>query len=317
MVTTTQPAQPQISPPSFWKRTKRDLSRNKGAYILLIPVLLYYLVFHYGPMYGALIAFQDFNVVKGILGSQWIGFENFIDFFNGAYFSRLVVNTLAINVIDLFFGFPAPILLALLLNEIRWNPFKRLVQSISYMPHFISVVVVVGMLFDFFARDGLVNNLLKPFIANPNAYMQDPNVFRWLYVGSGIWQSVGWGSIIYMAALSNIDPSLYEAAMVDGAGRFRQMLHITLPGILPTITILLILRLGSMMSIGYEKILLMYNPLTYETADVISTYVYRRGVLATDFSYSTAVGLFNSVINFTLVVGANWLSKKYNNTSLW
>ena len=317
MATTTQPAQPKISQPSFWKRAKRDLTRNKGAYILLIPVLLYYLIFHYGPMYGALIAFQDFNVVKGIFGSQWIGFENFIDFFNGAYFSRLVINTLAINVIDLFFGFPAPILLALLLNEIRWNPFKRLVQSISYMPHFISVVVVVGMLFDFFARDGLVNNMLKPFIANPTAYMQDPNVFRWLYVGSGIWQSVGWGSIIYMAALSNIDPSLYEAAMVDGAGRFRQMLHITLPGILPTITILLILRLGAMMSVGYEKILLMYNPLTYETADVISTYVYRRGVLATDFSYSTAVGLFNSVINFTLVVGANWLSKKYNNTSLW
>lgn len=317
MATTSQPAQPNFSQPSFWKRTARDLSRNKGAYILLIPVLLYYLIFHYGPMYGALIAFQDFNVVKGILGSKWIGFENFIDFFNGAYFSRLVVNTLAINVIDLFFGFPAPILLALLLNEIRWNPFKRLVQSISYMPHFISVVVVVGMLFDFFARDGLINNMLSVFIANPTAYMQDPNVFRWLYVGSGIWQSVGWGSIIYMAALSNIDPSLYEAAMVDGAGRFRQMLHITLPGILPTITILLILRLGSMMSVGYEKILLMYNPLTYETADVISTYVYRRGVLATDFSFSTAVGLFNSVINFTLVVGANWLSKKYNNTSLW
>ena len=249
--------------------------------------------------------------------SPWVGFENFTDFFKGAYFSRLVVNTLAINLIDLVFGFPAPILLALLLNEIRWNPFKRLVQSISYMPHFISVVVLVGMLFDFFARDGLVNNIFKAFIANPTAYMQDPNWFRWLYVGSGIWQQVGWGSIIYMAALTNIDPSLYEAAMVDGAGRFRQLLHITLPGIMPTIMVLLILRLGSMMSVGYEKILLMYTPLTYETADVISTYVYRRGVLATDYSYSAAVGLFNSAINFALVIGANWLSKKYNNTGLW
>lgn len=302
---------------SFWQRAARDLTRNKGAYLLLVPVLLYYLIFHYGPMYGAVIAFQDFNPIRGIFNSPWVGFENFVDFFKGAYFSRLVVNTLVINLIDLVFGFPAPILLALLLNEIRWNPFKRLVQSISYMPHFVSVVVVVGMLFDFFARDGLVNNALQGLVANPTAYMQDPNWFRWLYVGSGIWQQVGWGSIIYMAALTNIDPSLYEAAMVDGAGRFRQLLHITLPGIMPTIMILLILRLGSMMSVGYEKILLMYNPLTYETADVISTYVYRRGVLATDYSYSAAVGLFNSVINFALVIGANWFSKKYNNTGLW
>jgi putative aldouronate transport system permease protein len=319
MAATPQPVQQQFIPVkrTFWQRAARDLTRNKGAYFLLIPVLLYYLIFHYGPMYGTLIAFQDFNVVKGILGSQWIGFENFIDFFNGAYFSRLVVNTLAINLIDLVFGFPAPILLALLLNEIRWAPFKRLVQSISYMPHFISVVVVVGMLFDFFARDGLINNMLKGVIGNPTAYMQDPNWFRWLYVGSGIWQQVGWGSIIYIAALTNIDPSLYEAAMVDGAGRFRQLLHITLPGIIPTIMILLILRLGSMMSVGYEKVLLMYTPLTYETGDVISTYVYRRGVLATDYSYSAAVGLFNSVINFALVIGANWLSKKFNNTGLW
>lgn len=319
MAAITKPASVTFKPiqRSFWQNAKRDLSRNKGAYLLLIPVVLYYLVFHYAPMYGTIIAFQDFNLVKGIAGSPWIGFTNFIDFFRGAYFTRLVFNTLAINLLDLFFGFPAPILLALLLNELRWNPFKRIVQTISYMPHFISVVVVVGMLVDFFARDGLVNNMMRGFIDNPTSYMQDPNWFRPLFVGSGIWQGVGWGSIIYMAALSGIDPTLYEAAMVDGAGRFRQMLNITLPGLLPTITILLILRLGSMMSVGYEKILLMYNSLTYETADVISTYVYRRGVLNADYSFSAAVGLFNSVINFSLVVGANWLSRKTNDTSLW
>jgi putative aldouronate transport system permease protein len=302
---------------TFWQRTARDLTRNRWAYLLLVPVLLYYLIFHYGPMYGTIIAFQDFNPIKGIFESPWIGLQNFSDFFNSVFFGRLLTNTILINVIDLFFGFPAPILLALLLNEVRWEPFKRVVQTISYMPHFISVVVVVGMMIDFFARDGLVNNLMKGFTDNPIAYMQDPNWFRTLFVGSGIWQGVGWSSIIYMAALSNIDPSLYEAAMVDGAGRFRQMLHITLPGILPTITILLILRLGAMMSVGYEKIILMYNPLTYQTADVISTYVYRRGILNTDYSFSAAVGLFNSAINFALVIAANALSRKYNETSLW
>lgn len=302
---------------TFWQRAARDLTRNRWAYLLLVPVLLYYLIFHYGPMYGTIIAFQDFNPIKGVFESPWVGLQNFSDFFNSVFFGRLLTNTILINVIDLFFGFPAPILLALLLNEVRWEPFKRVVQTISYMPHFISVVVVVGMMIDFFARDGLVNNLTISFVNNPIAYMQDPNWFRTLFVGSGIWQGVGWSSIIYMAALSNIDPSLYEAAMVDGAGRFRQMLHITLPGILPTITILLILRLGAMMSVGYEKIILMYNPLTYQTADVISTYVYRRGILNTDYSFSAAVGLFNSVINFALVIAANALSRKYNETSLW
>lgn len=302
---------------TFWQRAARDLTRNRWAYLLLVPVLLYYLIFHYGPMYGTIIAFQDFNPIKGVFESPWVGLQNFNDFFNSVFFGRLLTNTILINVIDLFFGFPAPILLALLLNEVRWEPFKRVVQTISYMPHFISVVVVVGMMIDFFARDGLVNNLTIGFVNNPIAYMQDPNWFRTLFVGSGIWQGVGWSSIIYMAALSNIDPSLYEAAMVDGAGRFRQMLHITLPGILPTITILLILRLGAMMSVGYEKIILMYNPLTYQTADVISTYVYRRGILNTDYSFSAAVGLFNSAINFALVIAANALSRKYNETSLW
>jgi putative aldouronate transport system permease protein len=282
---------------------------------MLLPVLLYYLIFHYGPMYGAVIAFEDFNPVRGVFGSKWVGLQNFQDFFSSVYFGRLIFNTVAISVLDLIFGFPAPIILALLINELRWNPFKRLVQTVTYLPHFISVVVVVGMLVDFFARDGLVNQLM--FTSDPVAYLQSPEWFRQLFVGSGIWQHVGWGSIVYLAAIATIDPQLYDAAKVDGADRFRQMWHITIPGILPTIVILLILRMGMMMSVGYEKIILMYNPLTYETADVISTYVFRRGILQADFSFSAAVGLFNSVINFALLIAANRISRRLTEHSLW
>jgi len=298
-----------------WRTVVRDLRRNRHVYLMLAPIVLYYLVFHYGPMYGAVIAFQDFNPVKGVFGSKWVGLQNFQDFFASVYFARLMVNTVAISVLDLVFGFPAPIILALLLNELRWNPFKRLVQTVSYLPHFISVVVVVGMLFDFFARDGVVNDLLAA--SSPTAFMQSPEWFRQLFVGSGIWQQVGWGSIVYLAAIANIDPQLYDAAKVDGANRFRLIRHVTLPGILPVIVILLILRLGSIMSVGYEKILLMYNPLTYETADVISTYVFRRGILQADFSFSAAVGLFNSLINFGLLLAANRISRRLTETSLW
>jgi len=278
--------------------------------LMLLPVVVYYLVFHYLPMYGAAIAFQDFNPVKGIFGSKWVGLENFQDFFSSFYFSRLMFNTIAINVLDLIFGFPAPIILALLINELRWNPFKRLVQTVTYLPHFISVIVVVGMLFDFLARDGLVNQVLAT--GDPIAFMQSPDWFRQLYVGSGIWQHVGWGSIVYLAAIATIDPQLYDAAKVDGADRFRQMWHITLPGIMSTIVILLILRMGSLMSVGFEKIILMYNPLTYETADV-----FRRGILQADFSFSAAVGLFNSVINFGLLLAANRISRRLTEHSLW
>jgi len=299
-----------------WRRmVVRDLKRNKHIYLMLLPVILYYLVFHYGPMYGAVIAFQDFNPVKGVFGSSWVGLQNFQDFFASFYFTRLMFNTLAISVLDLVFGFPAPIILALLINELRWNPFKRLVQSVTYLPHFISLIVVVGMLFDFFARDGIANQLLS--LKDPVAFMQDPDWFRQLFVGSGIWQHVGWGSIVYLAAIANIDPTLYEAAKVDGASRFRQVWHITLPGILTTIVILLVLRIGMVMSVGYEKIILMYNPLTYETADVISTYVFRRGVLQADFSFSAAVGLFNSVVNLVLLYAANRVSRRLTQSSLW
>ncbi|MCL4487187.1 MAG: ABC transporter permease subunit [Chloroflexi bacterium] len=301
----------------FLQRVAKDIARNRYIYLMLVPVVLYYLVFHYGPMYGALMAFQDFNLAKGIWGSPWVGLQNFADFFKSIYFFRLLRNTFAINVIDLFLGFPAPILFALLLNELTSPWFKGTVQTITYLPHFISLVVVVGMMVDFFARDGLINSLLTPLGLPPTAFLQQSDWYWWLFVGSGIWQGVGWGSIIYLAAITNVDPTLYEAAVVDGASRWKQMWHITLPGIMPIIIIMLILRIGNMMSVGYEKTILMYNPMTYETADVINSYVYRQGILQADYGFSAAVGLFNSIINFGLLIAANRFSKRLSETSLF
>jgi putative aldouronate transport system permease protein len=302
---------------SRWDIIRKDLVKNRYIYIMLLPVITYYIVFHYVPLYGAQIAFKNFTPSKGIWSSPWVGFKYFEEFFNSYYFERLLRNTVLISLYDLIFGFPAPIILALLLNEIKSNIFKRTVQTVTYLPHFISLVVICGMIIDFLARDGLVNNILNRFGIESIPFMIKPEWFRTIYVASNIWQGIGWGSIIYLAALSNIDPQLYEAATIDGAGRFRQVLHVTLPGILPTVVIMLILRLGQMLNVGSEKILLLYNTSTYETADVISTFVYRKGILEASYSYSTAIGLFNSVINFALLVIANFISRKATETSLW
>ncbi|HLZ28217.1 MAG TPA: ABC transporter permease subunit [Chloroflexota bacterium] len=301
----------------FRRRLAADVRRNRYIYLMLAPVVAYYLIFHYAPMYGAIIAFKDFTPAQGILGSPWIGFQNFSDFFGGVYLWRLLRNTLAINVLDVVLGFPAPIILALLLNELTSARFKRVVQTITYLPHFMSLVVVVGILIDFLARDGLFNNVLASFGVKPTPFMQEASWYWILYVGSGIWQAVGWGSIIYLAAVATVDPTLYEAAVMDGATRWRQMWHITLPGIMPMVLTLLILRVGMLMSVGYEKTLLMYNPSTFDTADVISSYVYRKGVLGMDYGFSAAVGLFNSAINFALLLAANRVSRRMNQTSLW
>ncbi|MET3849355.1 ABC transporter permease subunit [Paenibacillus sp. OAE614] len=300
-----------------WSIIKRDMIRNRYIYLILLPVIAYYIVFHYGPMYGLQIAFKDYGLADGIWGSPWVGFDHFKSFFRNYYFWRLIRNTVLINIYELLFAFPASIILALLLNEIRKGYFKRIVQTISYLPHFISIVVVVGMMIDFFARDGLVNNLLLMIGLQPIAFMQEPEWFRFMYISSGIWQGIGWGSIIYLASIANIDPTLYDAARIDGAGRWKQTLHITLTGIMPTIVIMFILNIGSMLSVGSEKIILMYNPITYETADVISTYVYRKGILGADFGYTAAVGLFNSVISFILIVLANSISKRVSEHKLW
>lgn len=302
---------------TFHRRVVKDLNRNYMIYLMLLPVILYYGIFHYGPMYGIQIAFKDFSPGRGILGSTWVGFQHFLDFFDSYYFTRIIRNTLLLGLYDLIFVFPASILLALLLNEVRHRVFKRTVQSITYLPHFISVVVVVGMLVDFLSMTGLINQIIELFGGKAHAFLRDPEWFRFLYISSAIWQQVGWGSIIYLAAISNIDPTLYEAAKVDGAGRFRQVLSITLPGVMPTVIILFILRIGSLMALQDEKILLMYNPITYETADVIGTYVYRKGILEASYSFSAAVGLFNSLINFALLLAANSMSKRFSETKLW
>ncbi len=294
-----------------------ELKRNKELYIMILPVIIYFFVFMYIPMYGASIAFKNFSPAKGISGSEWIGFDHFIRFFKSIYFVRVLKNTLLLSITSLGFGFPAPIILALLLNEVRTRWFKNTVQTITYLPHFISLVVIIGLLKQFSVSTGLFNDVFEFFGMTRFPILQKPEFFRTLYVSSEIWQTIGWNSIIYLAALSGVDQQLYEAARIDGANRWKQTLHITLPGIQSTIIILFILRMGSLFSVGFEKIILMYNPSTYEVADVISTFVYRSGLLEANYSYSTAVGLFNSVMNFTLLIMANKLSKRFGKTSLW
>lgn len=302
---------------SVGTKIKKDLKRNRGVYLMLLPVVVYYIAFHYAPMYGAQIAFRDFEPVKGLWGSKWIGLENFKTFFDSYYFGRLIRNTVLLSAYDIIFGFPAPIILALMLNEVHHTPFKKFIQTVSYLPHFISTVVICGMILNFTAKNGLINQILMMFGGQSIPFLSLPQYFRPTYITSNVWQSIGWNSIIYLAAISNIDQQLYEAARIDGAGRFRQVLSVTLPSILPMIVILLILRLGNIMTMGAEKILLLYNASTYETADVISTFVYRKGMLEGNYSYSTAVGLFNSVINFTVLVLVNKISKKVSSSSLW
>ncbi|MDF2814511.1 MAG: sugar transporter permease [Paenibacillus sp.] len=294
-----------------------DIRKNKLLYVMLLPVLLFYVIFHYAPMYGALIAFKDFSPRLGIWGSDWAGLEHFETFFTGAYFWRTIKNTLMISFYELLFGFPAPVILALLLNEVRSSLFKRTVQTVTYLPHFISLVVICGMVKDFTNSEGIINDLIVFFGGERISLLLEPDLFRTIYVSSGIWQHIGWGTIIYLAALTGIDPEQYEAARMDGAGRWKQMVHITMPGLMPTIVILLILSIGRMMNVGFEKIILLYNPTTYETADVISSYVYRVGLQDFNYSFSSAVGLFNSMINFMLVIFSNWLSRRLNDTSLW
>lgn len=298
---------------------KKELKRNKYLYLMLVPVVAYYLIFHYGPMYGLLMAFQKgYSPVKGILAGEWVGFENFTSFFNSFYFWRLIKNTVILSFYSIVLGFPAPIILALLLHELRGKMFKRTVQTVSYLPHFISVVVIVGMLKSFSALDGgLFNTIRELFGYAPMMFFTEADAFRPMYILSNIWQGAGWASIIFLAALAGIDAQLYEAAKIDGAGRWKQLLHVTIPGIMPTIIVMLILRLGAVMGADFQKILLMQTASTYEVSDVISTFVYRSGVLEGNYTYSTAIGLFNSVINFTFLIVANALSRKANSTSLW
>lgn len=301
----------------FLLRSLQILYKEKAFWLMVLPGIIWYLIFAYGPMYGLVIAFKDFSPFKGIAKSPWVGFKWFIQFFESQFFWRLIRNTLLLNIFNIIFSFPVPIILAFLLNEVRHSWYKRAVQTISYLPHFVSTVIIVGMLVNFVAPTGIVNNIIVALGGEPIHFMVKPEWFRPLYIITGIWQNAGWNSIIYIAALSGIDPQLYEAAYVDGANKIKQIWYVSLPGILPTIIIMLILALGSILSVGYEKIILMYNTATYETADVINTYVYRRGVVGGEYSFGTAVGLFQSVINFMFIVTANRISRKISTISLW
>ena len=304
------------------RRILRQLVEYRYLHLMVIPGMLFFLLFKYVPMYGIMIAFKNYKGASGgfeaIMSSPWIGFKNFEIFFKSLYCQRVFKNTIYLSVLRLIFSFPAPILLALLINEIRTNWFKRTVQTITYMPHFISAMVICGLAVDFFKADGMLTTMLvRVFGVEKTNLLSVKSYFQPIYVAMQIWQDTGWDSIIFVAALAGIDPTLYEAAVMDGAGRFRRVWSVTLPSIMPTIVILLIMRIGNMMTLGWEKIVLLYNQMTYETSDVISTYVYRRGLIQFDYSFSAAVGFFNSIVNFLLLIGANALSRKVNETSLW
>ena len=301
----------------FLEAVKYDFRKSKGVYLLVLPVLIWYGVFMYGPMYGAIIAFKDFVPTEGIWNSPWVGMKNFIEFFKSYYFVRLLSNTLLISLYGLIFTFPAPIILALLLNELKYDKFKRVVQTITYIPHFISIVVICGMIIEFVQEGGPIPTIIKFFGGSAQNLLLLPGAFKPIYITSDVWQQIGWGSIIYLAALSGIDPELYEAAEIDGASRWKQTWHVTIPCIMSTIMIMLLLRIGQIMNVGFEKIMLLYNPGIYSTSDVISTYVYRRGIQQAGYSYASAVGLFNSVVSCLLVIGANKLSKKFTEVGLW
>lgn len=295
----------------------KQIKHSKYLYLIFLFPLLYYVVFHYAPMYGVIVSFKDYNIVKGIWGSPWAGLKHFEKFVKDPYFWKVVRNTFLMSFYNILWGFPVPILLAIMLNEVKHAKFKRVIQSISYLPHFISTVVLCGMLVNLLSTDGLLNQIVRSLGGKSVQFLMYPQYFRTIYVSSSIWQSAGWTSIIYLAALTGIDPEILDAATIDGANRLQRIKHVTIPAITPTISTMLIMNLGRMMNLGYEKVLLLYNGSTYETADIISTYVYRRGILGNSFSYATAVGLFQSVIGIVLLVMANKVSRKLSETSLW
>lgn len=297
---------------------KREWRMHKYIYLMSLPVLAFFIIFRYLPMYGVVIAFKQFSPRKGILGSDWVGMRHFVSFFNSYYFSRILINTVVLSLYSILFCFPAPIILALLLNEVRCEPFKRVVQTITYMPYFISLVVICGLIRDFVAVDGPIQSLVRALGGPDVNLLTQSSMYRPIYILSDLWQYIGFNSIIYIAAISGVDAELYEAGAIDGVTtRLQQIRYITLPSIAPTITILFILQVGNLMNVGYEKTLLLYNDQIMDVADIISTFVYRKGLQEANYSYSAAVGLFNSVINSLLLIAANLISRRVSENSLW
>ncbi|MCC2593745.1 ABC transporter permease subunit [Tessaracoccus sp. OS52] len=309
----TVPKRRHVDPRSW----RRAFAKDWRLYTLLVAPVVFLLVFRYVPMAGNVIAFRRYRPGGSMFGDEWVGLHYIELFISDPTFWRVFMNTLIIGGLSLVIVFPLPIILALMLNELRSVRFKRVAQSISYLPHFMSVVIVAGVVLQLTSARGSINQLLTAVGSDPIPFMQLSEWFRTIYIGSEIWQTVGWGTILYLAALSTIDPQLYEAARIDGAGRWRQTWHVTLPGIRPTMIVLLILNIGTFMAVGFEKVLLLYNPLLYPTADVIATYLYRVGIFSSQFSYAAAIGLFEALIGLTLILGANWISRKTVGTSLW
>lgn len=294
------------------------IRRDYQLYIMLVPVIIYYIIFMYKPMYGLQIAFKDYSLFKGIMDSPWCGIKHFVTFFKGPFFLRTLRNTVLISIYGLLANMPAQIILALLFNELRNGAFKRTIQTVSYLPHFISTVVIAGLVTNFLApTNGMINLIIEKLGGEKIYFLTKPEYFRTIFTAMNVWAGTGFGTIIYMAALSGIDTSLYEAAIIDGAGKLAQIRHVTLPGILPTIVIMLIMSIGNILNVGYEAIILLYQPATYETADVISTYVYRSGLVEGHYDFSTAVGLFNSVVALALTTAANVIGRKTAEISLW
>lgn len=315
-VTGVAPAGPHrpVATKNTWRRA---LKKDWRLYTFLILPIVFLLIFRYLPMAGNVIAFRRFRPGGSIFGEDWVGLRYVQMFINDAKFWEVFQNTVILGGLSLLICFPMPILLALLLNELRVRWFKRIVQTVSYLPHFMSIVIVAGMIFQIFSIQGTINQLIGVLGAGPVNFMQDADWFRTIYISSEVWQTVGWGTILYLAALTTIDEQLYESARIDGANRLQQTWHITLVGIRPTMITLLVLNIGTFLSVGFEKVLLLYNPLTYPTADVIATYLYRIGIESSNFSYATAIGLFESIIGLVLVLGANEISKRAVGTSLW
>ena len=301
-----------------WANIKKIVYRARYLFLMFAPIFIYYIVFHYLPMTGAIIAFKDYKPGRGIYNGEWVGLKWFIQYFKSPYAFRTIRNTILISFYQIAIGFPIPILFAVCVTEIKQMAFRRVVQTVSYLPHFISTVVLVGMMKQMFTmNNGIVNKFVVLFGGDIINFLNDPAWFRTMYVGSGIWQSFGFSSIIYIAAITGIDPTLYEAGKIDGITKFKEAWYITLPMISQTVVTLFILRLGNILSVGFEKVFLMYSPAVYETADVISTYVYRKGIESTTYSFASAVGLFNSVVNFMFVFIANQVSRKLTDSSLW
>lgn len=298
----------------FWERVYKD----RYLLLLFLPCFLYYILFKYVPMWGVLISFKDFKPFVGFLDSNWVGLKHYINFFSNPDAWRIIRNTLLLGVYSLLWCFPFPIIFALALNEVTRTRFKKFTQTISYMPHFLSAVVVCGMLVSFLSPiRGIINTIINLFGGQTINFLSNPSWFRIIYVVSEVWQTLGWGAIVYLAAISNVDPQYYEAARLDGASRLRQIWSITLPCIAPTVATMLILRVGSVLEVGLEKVLLLYSPAIYETSDIIATYVYRQGMVSGNMSYASAIGLFSSVINLVLLVAANYFSKKFSGTGLF